>query len=45
MLLYIPSSTMGWMDPDPIRGRQQEANDENYPTKANNYASMYGAVH
>jgi len=28
VLLHIPSSVMEWMDPDPIRGRQHEANDK-----------------
>lgn len=44
MLLHTLSSAREWMDPCPIRGRRHEANDENYPTKANNYASIHGAV-
>jgi len=44
MLLHILSSAMGWMDLGPLRSRQQEANDKNYPTKANNYASIHGAA-
>jgi hypothetical protein len=40
MLFHIVSSAMGWMDPGPTRDCKEEANDENYTTKANNYASM-----